>query len=148
MGGLIEAKALPGSDGYAEGANALYVAGLPDDTTDVDLYHIFSGFGAIPPRGIRTMMNEYGTCKGIAFVNYVHPESLQSAAMTLNGATMPNGNTLTVKPKDPKADAGAGGVQQQQNMMNGGGAMPQLYGQQDMMNGGGAMPPLYGQQDM
>jgi len=100
--GLLEAQALPGAGSMDNDTNALYIAGLPNDTQDVDLYRIFAPFGAIAPKGVRAMVHPDGTCKGFGFVNYLDPSSLQSAISTLNGTQMPDGNTLTVKAKDPK----------------------------------------------
>merc|ERR1719226_297409 len=106
----MEAKALPGGEGYSNDANALYVAGLPEDTTDLELYHIFGTFGPIPPKGVRAMMNEWGGCKGFGFVNFMDAQTLQTAAMTLNGATLPNGQPLIVKPKNKgEGKGGTGG---------------------------------------
>merc|ERR1712187_600197 len=85
--GLCAAKALPGSDGYNnDSETALYIAGLPEDTTDLELYKIFCSFGAIPPMGVRAMMNDDGSCKGIGFVNYVDKESLDAAVMATTTA--------------------------------------------------------------
>jgi len=101
--GLIEAQALPGAGAMDNDTNALYIAGLPNDTQDVDLYRVFAPFGAIAPKGVRAMVHPDGSCKGFGFVNYLEPSSLQLAISTLNGTMMPDGNTLTVKAKDPKA---------------------------------------------
>merc|ERR1719254_268678 len=97
--GLCMAKALPGTVEQTGEDHALYVANLPEDTNDHILYKIFGTFGAIPPNGVRTMMNEWGVCKGIAFINYIDIQCVQAAAMTLNGTTLPSGKTLIVKPK-------------------------------------------------
>lgn len=103
--GLLEAQALPGAGGMDNDTNALYIAGLPSDTQDVDLYRIFAPFGAVAPKGVRAMVHPDGTCKGFGFVNYLDPSSLQQAISTLNGTQMPDGSTLTVKAKDPKVGA-------------------------------------------
>merc|ERR1712187_124506 len=99
--GLCMANALPGTDGYSNDDMALYIAGLPPDTTDLDLYKIFGSFGAIPPKGVRAMVGDDGMCRGFGFVNYMEAGALEAAMMTLNGTTLPNGKTLTVKPKGP-----------------------------------------------
>eukprot|EP00930_Biecheleria_cincta_P106092 TRINITY_DN9934_c0_g1_i1.p1 TRINITY_DN9934_c0_g1~~TRINITY_DN9934_c0_g1_i1.p1 ORF type:complete len:321 (-),score=59.48 TRINITY_DN9934_c0_g1_i1:312-1274(-) len=101
--GLIEAQALPGCDTMSNDFNALFISGLPSDSTDVDLYKIFSPFGAIPPKGVRAMMHPDGTCKGFGFVNYLDPKCMEVAMTTLNGTQMPDGSVLTIKPKDAKA---------------------------------------------
>jgi len=101
--GLLEAQALPGSGNMDNDTNALYIAGLPNDTQDLDLYRIFAPFGAIAPKGVRAMVHPDGSCKGFGFVNYLDASSLEQAMATLNGTQMPDGNTLTVKAKDAKA---------------------------------------------
>ncbi|CAJ1430527.1 unnamed protein product [Effrenium voratum] len=100
--GLIEAKALPGSNEMSNDKNALYISGLPSDTQDIDLYKIFAPFGPIAPRGVRAMLYPDGTCQGFGFVNFLQPEHMQAAADLLNGTSMPDGKELVVKPKAPK----------------------------------------------
>merc|ERR1719191_59310 len=102
--GLCNAKALPGTQDFSNDENALFIAGLPADTTDLDLYKIFGSFGAIPPRGVRAMLGDDGMCKGFGFVNYVEAGAMEAAMMTLNGTTLPNGKTLTVQPKGSKKE--------------------------------------------
>eukprot|EP00930_Biecheleria_cincta_P055676 TRINITY_DN41976_c0_g1_i1.p1 TRINITY_DN41976_c0_g1~~TRINITY_DN41976_c0_g1_i1.p1 ORF type:complete len:303 (-),score=52.81 TRINITY_DN41976_c0_g1_i1:96-1004(-) len=110
--GLIEAQALPGCATMSNDYNALYINGLPTDTQDVDLYKIFAPFGAIQPKGVRAMANPDGSCKGIGFVNFLDPASMQLAISTLNGTQMPDGSTLTVQPKQQKSEhSGQKGVQ-------------------------------------
>merc|ERR1740123_2012700 len=84
---------MPGGTGYSNTSeHALYIAGLPPDTTDYYLYRLFSPLGAIAPKGVRTMTNEDGTCKGIA-IN--------------NGSVMPDGSRLKVSIKVQKPYAGS-----------------------------------------
>lgn len=127
--GLLAANALPGAGSPEE--HTLYVAGLPADTQDIDLYKIFSPFGAIAPKaGVRAMMHaDSGNCKGFGFVNFLDPNSAQIATDTLNGTALPDGTTLQVKPKDPKgAVAGMAG-------MAGMGGMAGMAGMMMGMNG-------------
>jgi len=93
--GLQYAGVLPGGK-WNNDENALFVGGLPPDTTDTDLYEIFSPFGAIPAAGVRAMTTPEGTCKGIGFVNFMDNASAQNAIATLNGTMMPDGTTLKV----------------------------------------------------
>merc|ERR1719198_1525662 len=58
--GLQYAGVLPGGK-WTNDENALFVGGLPADTTDCDLYEIFSPFGSIPFSGVRAMKNEDGS---------------------------------------------------------------------------------------
>lgn len=43
----------------------VFLKNLPSDTTDADLYKLCSPFGAIPPNGVKAMLNPDGSCKGI-----------------------------------------------------------------------------------
>lgn len=98
---------MPGGTGYtSNNDNALYIAGLPPDTTDYYLYRLFSPLGAIAPKGVRTLTNEDGTCKGIAFVNYLEHHSAQMAISIYNGTIMPDGSRLKVAIKAPKVHTG------------------------------------------
>lgn len=97
--GLYASGAIPGGMKYENDENAIYIAGLPKDTTNETLFLIFSPFGAIAPRGARAMLHPDGGCKGIGFVNFLQPGPAQAAISTLNGAQMPNGTTLIVKTK-------------------------------------------------
>jgi len=100
--GLLAASALPGNASYnSDTDNTLYVAGLPADTQDLDLYKIFSPFGAIAPRGVRAMTFPEGTCRGFGFVNFNDAAAAQMASNVLNGTTLPDGTVLQVKPKAP-----------------------------------------------
>merc|ERR1719473_2332705 len=76
--GIMAAGVLPGGK-VDFNANALFVRGLPPDTTDLDLFHIFAPFGAIPAKGVRAMLGDEGMCKGFGFVNYIDPMACQLA---------------------------------------------------------------------
>lgn len=103
--GLQVAEALPGGK-WSNDAGALWIGGLPHDTTDVDLYHIFSPFGSIPSGGVRAMLHEDGSCKGFGFVNYIDPKVAQTVINTLDGTQMPDGSMLEVKQKGPSRKGG------------------------------------------
>lgn len=102
--GLQEAGVLPGGK-WSNDENALFVGGLPSDMTDLDLYAIFSPFGAIPYRGVRAMTHQdgmgKGTCKGFGFVNFISNDSAVQAISTLNGLEPSEGCTLQVMVKAP-----------------------------------------------
>merc|ERR1712039_986187 len=106
---LQNSGALPGGK-WANDENALFVGGLPSDTTWADLYEIFAPFGAIPSGGGKAMTDDFGSCKGIGFVNFTDQSVAQTAIMSLNGATMPDGTTLKVSTKQPSkgGDGGKG----------------------------------------
>lgn len=103
VSGLLSQGALPGGK-WENDERTLYVAGLPWDTSDLDLYRIFAPFGAIASKGVRAMCNEDGSCKGIGFINYVEQGAAEMAIMTLNGAVLPDGRELVVKIKAGKGD--------------------------------------------
>merc|ERR1719401_1759916 len=77
--GMKRSGMMPGSQWVNDGTNELFVGNLPPDTSDLDLYEMFSPFGAIPPRGIRAMLNEEGVCKGVGFVNFINGQEAQVA---------------------------------------------------------------------
>lgn len=79
----------------------VYVRNLPTDTSDLDLYKLFSPFGAIAPTGCKAMANEDGSCKGFGFVDFIEPTSCAMAIATLSGFMMPDGSTLSVACKAP-----------------------------------------------
>lgn len=91
---------LPGGD-FDFDKNALQVGGLPPDTTDQDLYTIFSTFGPMPPRGARIRRRPDGACDGVGFVNYMESKSADMAITALSGIQLPDGQRLHVSVKIP-----------------------------------------------
>merc|ERR1712039_276747 len=77
----------------------LWIAGLPTDCTDFDLYEVFAPFGAIPPQGVKAMKDADGIGTGIGFVNYLDPSHAQLAIRSLNGATGRDGTSIKVAMK-------------------------------------------------
>jgi len=107
--GLADAGALPGGQKYANDENTLFVGGLPQDTTDTDMYKIFAPFGAIAPMGVKAMADkETGLCKGFGFVNFLETSASQTAITTLNGTQMPDGTFLKVMIKKEDGPGGKG----------------------------------------
>eukprot|EP00747_Dinoflagellata_sp_TGD_P185443 gnl/TRDRNA2_/TRDRNA2_42001_c0_seq1.p1 gnl/TRDRNA2_/TRDRNA2_42001_c0~~gnl/TRDRNA2_/TRDRNA2_42001_c0_seq1.p1 ORF type:complete len:345 (-),score=83.50 gnl/TRDRNA2_/TRDRNA2_42001_c0_seq1:112-1146(-) len=99
---LTSTNTLPGGGRWENNENTIFVGGLPEDTSDLDLYQMFSPFGAIAPRGATAMKDkETGNCTGIGFVNYLDASHAQLAIRTLNGTMMSDGSTLAVKVKGP-----------------------------------------------
>merc|ERR1712032_35791 len=95
--GLVRSGQMPGGSGCKNDTAALYVAGLPYDTQDVDVYRIFSPFGAmIAGNGVVAMKNADGSCRGSAIVNYLEQASADMAILTLNGTIMPDSTILKV----------------------------------------------------
>ncbi|CAK0894441.1 unnamed protein product, partial [Prorocentrum cordatum] len=80
----------------------LYVKNLPPDTTDLDLFKLFSPFGAMAPSGVKAMLNDDGSCKGFGFVDYVDPECAQLAISSLNGFVCADGGSIGVAHKRAK----------------------------------------------
>jgi len=87
---------LPGSKGTVPPQNQLYIRGLPSDTADGDLHELFAPFGAIPPKGVKAMLNDDGSCKGIGFVDFLNEADAQTAASAMNGTMLMDGSTLGV----------------------------------------------------
>lgn len=86
----------------------LYVKCLPDDSTDLLLYQLFSPFGAIASSGVKAMLHADGTCKGFGFVDYVDPVAAAQAVISLNGFALPNGEKLIVALKSSSSNASDG----------------------------------------
>eukprot|EP00927_Polykrikos_kofoidii_P063074 TRINITY_DN57885_c0_g1_i1.p1 TRINITY_DN57885_c0_g1~~TRINITY_DN57885_c0_g1_i1.p1 ORF type:complete len:228 (-),score=50.53 TRINITY_DN57885_c0_g1_i1:72-755(-) len=101
--GLYDSKCLPGGAEWPSDESSVFVSGLPKDTTDFDLYKMFSPFGGIAPHGASTMKSDdKTTCKGFGFINFINEASARNAIQTLNGTTLPDGTYLKVAPKSTK----------------------------------------------
>jgi len=83
--------------------NQVFVKNLPPDTTDEGLYKLFSPFGAIPPNGVKAMMNADGTCKGIGFIDFSESSSAETAVAALEGS-----EGISVSQKKPSKGGGKG----------------------------------------
>lgn len=106
--GLSDAGALPGGPPQGSDEHTLFVAGLPNDTTDIDLYKIFAPFG--PVKGVKAMLDrDTGVCTGTGFVNFMDPNATGMSIQTLNGTMMPDSTWLTVKIKTNKGAGKDGG---------------------------------------
>eukprot|EP00435_Cladocopium_sp_Y103_P012129 s1837_g3.t1 len=80
---IIQAQAMP--DGRGSEESTIFVAGLPSDMTNLEMYQLFSAFGAIAHRGATALQDkESGKCTGIGFVNFIESESAQQAIRALN----------------------------------------------------------------
>merc|ERR1719277_2364477 len=97
---LVKAGNLPGAGQNPDAA--LYVQGLPSDCSDNDLYKLFNPFGALAAQGVKCMLTDDGSCKGIAFVNYQDQSVAEAAAAKFNGTVLPDGSHLVVKLKNAK----------------------------------------------
>jgi len=94
--GLLRHKVLPGGS-WANDERTVCVNGLPSDTTEADLYRIFSTFGAILPGGVSVKLNDDGTAKGNGMVNFANLESAIASIETLNNCMMPDGRTIRLR---------------------------------------------------
>ncbi|KAH8308917.1 hypothetical protein KR059_003218, partial [Drosophila kikkawai] len=56
---------------------------LPKDTSDEELYDIFSTFGAI--RSSKIIRDNFGSCVGYGFVDFVNSRFAHVAQMIVNG---------------------------------------------------------------
>ena len=78
----------------------LFVANLPRNATNLDLYKIFSPFGAINTKGVKLMKVEDGhSCKGFGFVEFMDNSAAEQAIAKLNGMRLPDGHFLEVAKK-------------------------------------------------
>jgi len=97
----LSSQTVPGGR-WDNDENTLFIGGLPSNMTSLDMYHMFSSFGPIAPRGATAMIDkEADKCTGIGFVNFMEPEAAQTATRALNGFPLPDGTWLTVKKKGP-----------------------------------------------
>lgn len=104
----VSAQAVPGGRKDND-ENTLFVGGLPDNMTNLEMYQMFSSFGPIAPRGATAMLDkESGKCTGIGFVNFMDPEAAAKATQALNYFALPDGTWLTVKKKGPPKSKGEG----------------------------------------
>lgn len=94
----LVAGGLPGGD-QDPSQNCIYVGGLPEDTTNQNLYEIFATFGALAPRGAKVEATPEGLCVGWGLVNFVEATCADMAVMALNGIGLATGGKLEVRRK-------------------------------------------------
>jgi len=104
-GGVRELKrslegVLPSFKSARTDGNQVYISGLPQDTTDGDLFEMFTPFGAIPPKGVKALQKPGGTCKGVGFVDFINEADAIEAANALNGYVLEDGSYLRVAIKN------------------------------------------------
>lgn len=110
LDGIFASGAMPGGVKYENDDKTLFVGGLPSDTSDIDLFLMFSPFGAIAPKGVTAMPNADRTgCKGFGFVNFLDRMAAETAVATLNGTQMPDGTILKINIKQDPASGGCKG---------------------------------------
>mmetsp|Transcript_55411 Transcript_55411/g.104013 ORF Transcript_55411/g.104013 Transcript_55411/m.104013 type:complete len:185 (-) Transcript_55411:143-697(-) len=105
---VVTSQAVPGGK-WNNDDNTLFVGGLPPDTTNLEMYQIFSAFGPIAPRGATALLDkDTGKCTGIGFINYMTAEAAEKAIRSLNSFPFTDGTRLTVKKKGPPKREGKG----------------------------------------
>eukprot|EP00913_Durusdinium_trenchii_P021556 g20257.t1 len=103
---VVSAQVVPGGK-WNNDDNTLFVGGLPPDTTNLEMYQIFSAFGPIAPRGATALLDkDTGKCTGIGFINYMNAEAAEKAIRALNSWPFEDGSRLTVKKKGPPKSKG------------------------------------------
>ncbi|CAE7861434.1 gnt1 [Symbiodinium microadriaticum] len=105
---LLSNEAIPGGK-WNNDDNTLFVGGLPEDMTNLEMYQIFAPFGPIAPRGATALLDkETGKCTGIGFVNFMEKDAAERAIRVLNSFPFLDGSWLTVKKKGPPKSKGEG----------------------------------------
>lgn len=104
---LAKSGRLPGV-GSRPDEHCVYIKNLPPDCTDLELYQLFSVFGAIAHKGV-TAMQKDGFCLGVGFVDFQDPMSASAAVEVLNGTAMPDGTVISLNLKRSRKGKGPGG---------------------------------------
>ena len=83
-------------------AAALYVTGLPVDTTELHVWWIFACFGPICSNGVRVAHSLDGVCEGYAMVKFEEGWHAHCAVSALNGRRVVlRGNGVRLKGAAP-----------------------------------------------
>jgi len=101
MSSLAKGGKLPGV-GARPDEQCVHVKNLPPDTTDLQLYQLFSVFGPMAHNGVTAMMREDGACLGIGFIDFQDPASAAQAVEVLDGTAMPDGTVINMNLKRPR----------------------------------------------
>merc|ERR1719359_1449571 len=69
---IVNSGVLPGAR-WENDEKTIFVTGLPEDTTDLEMYKMFAPFGAIASNGAAVMKDKENAekCTGVGFVNFV-----------------------------------------------------------------------------
>merc|ERR1719464_925503 len=103
---LVQSNTFPGGE-WQNDENTVFVSGLPSDSSHNDLLRMFSPFGAIAFGGCHCPLNPDGTSKGLGIINFLDQNGAQSAIAALNGAMLPSGQYLKLRPFTPHNQAPA-----------------------------------------
>lgn len=107
LASLAKSGKIPGV-GSRPDEHCVYIKNLPPDTTNENLYQLFSVFGALAHGGVTAMLKEDGACLGVGFVDFQDPISAATAVEVLNGTTMPDGTQLNLNIKRSRKGKGKG----------------------------------------
>jgi len=102
---IYQSGALPGGKRYICDNAAIYISGLPWDTTSCHLYKLFAPFGAIHSCTAKNG-GAHGHQWAIGFVNYLDPLSADVAIKLFHGMQLPDGNMLKVAIANKRKHAG------------------------------------------
>ena len=76
------------------------VANLPRNASILDLYKLFSPFGAITTKGVQIMTAADGSsCRGSGIVEFIDKGAAEQAIVMLNGLRLPDGHILKIGQK-------------------------------------------------
>merc|ERR1712232_831223 len=98
---------LPGGVKWENDEKTVFITGLPEDTTDLDVYKLFAPFGAIALNGAIAFKDKENKekCKGVAAVNYLELAAAENCVYCMNNHPMPDGiSTLRVMQFDPSRE--------------------------------------------
>jgi RNA recognition motif-containing protein len=105
--GAVQASGMLGGSAVPDDCS-IFVQNLPFDATDVDLYRLFAPFGAIGGSGVKAILDDDGSCKGMGFVDYTEPASAANAVLALEGFALPDGSAISVSIKGQQSMHGKG----------------------------------------
>lgn len=83
-----------GGNGGMAPVTSIVIKGLPDTADDLLLYRMFAQHGAIT--SVKTLRDEAGKCKGIAFVNFCHAQEAARAVASNDGKHIGDRHVLKV----------------------------------------------------
>ena len=79
---------------------SISIANLPRNASMLDLYKLFSPFGAIPTTGVEIITAADGSsCRGSGIVEFMDKSAAAQAIVMLNGLRLPDGHILKIGKK-------------------------------------------------
>ena len=81
------------------------VANLPRNASNLDMYKMFSPFGAINTKGVKIMKAADGSlCRCSGIVEFMDKSAAEQAIAKLNGMRLPDGDILKVAKKAERCE--------------------------------------------